>query len=81
MYFDHETLISRERQLVPYAWQCLCVFCLSSEALPGESRYDEISHMLHSPDLVPADLFFCSLKWKLLSEEEDFRTSRTPRRM
>jgi hypothetical protein len=57
MYFDHEPLLSRERQLVPYAWQCLHVFCLSSEALPGKSYYDEISHLLLSPDLVPADFF------------------------
>jgi len=48
VYFDHEALISKERQLVPYARQCLCIFCLSSEALPGISHYDEISHMLHS---------------------------------
>jgi len=82
MYFDHEALISRERQFVPYAWQCLCIFCLSNEALPGESCYDEISHLLHSPDLVPAGFFFSySLKWKLPSEEEDFRTSRTSRSM
>jgi hypothetical protein len=57
MYFDHESLISRERQLVPYAWSCLSIICHSIEAFPGESCYDEISHLLHSPDLVPADVF------------------------
>jgi hypothetical protein len=79
MCFDHDILFSREKQLVPYAWQCLCVFCLHSEALSSKSYYDEISHLLHSPDLVPADFpppSPCSLKWKLPSEEKDFRTSR-----
>jgi hypothetical protein len=57
MYFDHEILISRERQLVPRAWQCLCVFRHSSEALPGKSCYGEISHLLPSPGLVPAYFF------------------------
>lgn len=58
MYFDHDISIPRERQLVPHAQQCLCVFCHSSEALPGKSCCDQISHLLPSPDLVPAYFFF-----------------------
>ena len=57
MYFDQEILISRERQLVPYAGQYLSIIWHTSEALPSKSCYDEISHLLHSPDLVPADVF------------------------
>jgi hypothetical protein len=57
VYFESETVISREKQLVPYSWQCLCVFCHSNEALPGESWYDGDQPLAYSPNLVLADFF------------------------
>jgi hypothetical protein len=32
--------ISRERQLIPSAQQCLCSFCCDTEVLPGKSWHD-----------------------------------------
>lgn len=50
IHFDSEALILRERQLVPYAWQCFHSFCHSSEVFLANHGL-VINHSPYSTDL------------------------------
>jgi hypothetical protein len=79
--FEVGTAISTEKQLAPFPMQFRCSFCHDSETLLGESRRSDEASTSFTWPRVSQLFFFSALKWKPPSKEEDFRTSRTRRRI